>query len=241
MYRVRKTWADESSQIGAYELYQNAVDKVDQNPTYTAFNDYGRAVYPVRTMSYKAKLIKPIGSIAKGTTVRVTRDRHKNWVLSDGTIVPDKSYLDLTKQIYDPTWRIANGAAAQWINDMKIGSDTGWLIWCNKYGQRIYIFKGKKGKWSYCKSYKCGTGNIEYGDGSDQGVGFGWKIYDKQKEFHGPRGIQYWNMHYSSPWGNSIHQGTTGKPSTHGCIALGGTAARWVYVNVPINSRVVVF
>lgn len=38
MYRVRKTWADESSEIGAYELYQNAVDKVDKNPTYWAFN-----------------------------------------------------------------------------------------------------------------------------------------------------------------------------------------------------------
>ena len=40
---------------------------------------------------------------------------------------------------------------------------------------QAYIFTGSKGHWTLVKTYKCGTGNISYGDGSDQGIGFKWK------------------------------------------------------------------
>lgn len=244
-YRVRLTWADEKSQLGAYEIYENAVRKADENPGYSVFNASGQVLYTstvvVRTMSYKAKLLKKVGKHAKGETVTVTRNRQKEWVLTDGTVVPAKSYMDLTKQMYDPNCKYTKAVAEAWINSQKIGSKTEWLFWCNKYGQRVYIFKGKKGAWVYQKSYKCGTGNISYGDNCDQGVGFVWKIWDKLKVFKGPNGNQYWNMHYSSAGGNSIHRGGTGKPSTHGCISMGDKAVQWVFNNLPINTRVVVF
>ena len=49
----------------------------------------------------KAKLLRKVGSHAKGSTVTVTRDFQKRWVMTDGTIVKEKSYMDLTKQITD--------------------------------------------------------------------------------------------------------------------------------------------
>ncbi|MBO4932935.1 MAG: hypothetical protein J6I42_12210, partial [Clostridia bacterium] len=45
-YRVRKSWADEASQIGAYTVFQNAKNAVDANPGYAAFADDGTQVYP---------------------------------------------------------------------------------------------------------------------------------------------------------------------------------------------------
>jgi len=45
-YRVRKSWADKSSQIGAFTVLQNAKNCVDANPGYAAFDDNGNQVYP---------------------------------------------------------------------------------------------------------------------------------------------------------------------------------------------------
>ena len=46
-YRVRKSWEDKASQIGAFTVLQNAKNCVDANPGYAAFDDSGNKVYPV--------------------------------------------------------------------------------------------------------------------------------------------------------------------------------------------------
>lgn len=46
-YRVRKSWEDKASQIGAFTILQNAKNCVDTNPGYAAFDDGGNQVYPV--------------------------------------------------------------------------------------------------------------------------------------------------------------------------------------------------
>lgn len=48
-YRVRKTWEDGKSQIGAYRILSNAKRRVDNNPGYQVFTDDGRAIYPGST------------------------------------------------------------------------------------------------------------------------------------------------------------------------------------------------
>ena len=66
----------------------------------------------VVTMSYKAKLLKDVSrGYKKGQTVVVTRDLKKNWVLRDGTVIPDKSYINLTKQLYNPECRYRKAEA----------------------------------------------------------------------------------------------------------------------------------
>ena len=45
-YRVRKTWADAASQLGAYTVLENAKQMVDKNPGYTVFDWNGKQVYP---------------------------------------------------------------------------------------------------------------------------------------------------------------------------------------------------
>ncbi len=44
-YRVRKTWADSKSQLGAYKVLANAKAKADANPGYAVFDENGNAIY----------------------------------------------------------------------------------------------------------------------------------------------------------------------------------------------------
>ena len=44
-YRVRKTWADSKSQLGAYRILANAKAKADANAGYSVFADDGKVVY----------------------------------------------------------------------------------------------------------------------------------------------------------------------------------------------------
>lgn len=60
LYRVRKTWADAASQIGAFSVLQNAIECADANPGYSVFNSNGVKVYPTS------------GTIVVGSKVKVT-------------------------------------------------------------------------------------------------------------------------------------------------------------------------
>lgn len=46
IYRVRKSWDDVKSQIGAFSDYDNATKMVDKNPGYFVFDEGGNALYP---------------------------------------------------------------------------------------------------------------------------------------------------------------------------------------------------
>ena len=45
LYRVRKSWADASSQVGAYSILSNAKEACDKHPGYSVFDENGKAVY----------------------------------------------------------------------------------------------------------------------------------------------------------------------------------------------------
>ena len=46
-YRVRKSWDEAKSQLGAYKVLANAKKCADKNPGYTVYDPNGKAVYPV--------------------------------------------------------------------------------------------------------------------------------------------------------------------------------------------------
>lgn len=55
-YRVRKTWADASSQKGAFKSLENAKKCADENPGYSVFDEYGKAVY-TKAAAFKTYLV----------------------------------------------------------------------------------------------------------------------------------------------------------------------------------------
>ena len=51
MYRVRKTWADAGSQVGAYSVLANAKKECDKHKGYSVFDENGTKVYPEESSS----------------------------------------------------------------------------------------------------------------------------------------------------------------------------------------------
>lgn len=57
MFRVRKTWADVNSQLGAYKLLGFAKKMADKHPGYFVFDKKGKVVYPIYA-SYSGSVVK---------------------------------------------------------------------------------------------------------------------------------------------------------------------------------------
>lgn len=72
LYRVRKTWADAKSQLGAYSQLANAKAMVDKNPGYSVFDGSGKVVYAGKTATtttftpYLVKVTADVLNIRKG-------------------------------------------------------------------------------------------------------------------------------------------------------------------------------
>lgn len=63
MYRVRKSWTDSKSQLGAYKVLTNAKKKADENTGYKVFDASGNVVYPASS--------KPAPAPSGGTSYKV--------------------------------------------------------------------------------------------------------------------------------------------------------------------------
>ena len=69
LYRIRKTWADSKSQLGAYKVLDNAKKEADKYPGYYVFNSKGVAVYPVNVKKIYSGTFPTLpskGYLAKG-------------------------------------------------------------------------------------------------------------------------------------------------------------------------------
>lgn len=66
MYRVRKSWSDSKSQLGAYKVLANAKKKVDENAGYKVFDASRNVVYPAAAT--------PTPAPAAGTSYKVQID-----------------------------------------------------------------------------------------------------------------------------------------------------------------------
>lgn len=91
-YRVRKTWADKKSQLGAYRVLSNAKNKADQNPGFFVFTNDGVAIYPVESKkkeSYTIHTVVPGDTLWKiserylGKGIRYTEIRELNGLTSN--------------------------------------------------------------------------------------------------------------------------------------------------------------
>lgn len=55
-YRVRKTWKNASSQIGAFQTFKKAKQCADQHAGYHVYNDAGKKMYTSAKLPYKVRL-----------------------------------------------------------------------------------------------------------------------------------------------------------------------------------------
>lgn len=93
LYRVRKTWADAKSQIGAYKILTNAKKKADENPGYYVFDETGNAIYPETTSAPKKVAYAQSKDKSLAGSYRVTAGDGLNLRYEPGKL--DKEYVIL--------------------------------------------------------------------------------------------------------------------------------------------------
>lgn len=69
VYRVRKSWDNPKSQIGAFKNLTNAKSQVNRNPGYSVYNSKGKKVYPIADKKALDALAKDVinGKYGNGT------------------------------------------------------------------------------------------------------------------------------------------------------------------------------
>jgi uncharacterized protein YgiM (DUF1202 family) len=83
-YRVRKTWADAGSQIGAYKKPVNAYKCADKNPGYYVFDETGKAIYPTKNVPAPGDTFSPYLVRIKATNLNIRTGPGTNYGLNGG-------------------------------------------------------------------------------------------------------------------------------------------------------------
>ena len=211
------------------------------------------------------------GHIGKGVKVtcigkgpsEIAKFHKPTWVkvqAPDGTVgwLPYKNLKGGVKAVINIKNDYTRSVKENFVNTMGYTSDTDYLCWLCTYTQRVYTFKGSKGKWVLKRTDRATSGMFSHPtpgiDEKHRSAKKG-RIYEKKGRVNmvtqDGRPYYYINASYFSP-GISFHSGTwwsdTGKrrgsvakkPNTYGCIRMHDGAAKWVYNNVPKSTSVVV-
>ena len=97
-YRVRKTWKDSKSQVGAYRILKNAKAAADKNPGTYVFSNDGVVIYPEKaTETYR------VHTVVKGDTLWDIAKKY----LGDGSRYPEiKTLNGLKSNVIYSGWKL---------------------------------------------------------------------------------------------------------------------------------------
>ncbi len=124
-------------------------------------------------------------------------------------------------------------------------SNTSWLILVDRQACRLGVFRGQRGSWSYAQYWTCSTGapstptpTGEYTvTGKGYSFGHGYTCY-YYTQFYGDY------LFHSIPY----YQGTfnpmdsrMGMHVSQGCVRLPFDRAKWIWDNVPLATKVVIY
>lgn len=100
LYRVRKSWDDAKSQVGAYRILDNAKAECDKHPGYSVYDEAGKAVYGAAVPKTEPpKQEKPAGTSIL-SSARATVGQAKAWAKNKGA-------TDTFVNLADIFWRLA--------------------------------------------------------------------------------------------------------------------------------------
>lgn len=127
----------------------------------------------------------------------------------------------------------------------RYSSNTSWLIMVDRQACRLGVFRGQRGSWSYAQYWTCSTGapstptpTGEYTvTGKGYSFGHGYTCY-YYTQFYGDY------LFHSIPY----YQGTfnpmdsrMGMHISQGCVRLPIDRAKWIWDNVPLATKVVIY
>ncbi|WP_300381709.1 L,D-transpeptidase [Clostridium sp.] len=136
-----------------------------------------------------------------------------------------------------------NNNASIFVNSGNFSSKTNYFIWVDLKNFKTNIFKGSSNKWILTKSYICTIGKPS--TPTPKGT---YTIGIKGLYFGVEKGYKCW--YYTQFRGNylfhsiiynlngSVRDGRLGKALSDGCVRLSKENAKWIYDNIPEETKV---
>lgn len=161
-------------------------------------------------------------------------------IVPKGAGAPSPTGRPYTEQPMFPTDMMAMLSRAN-----RCASNTSWLILVDRQACRVGVFRGQRGSWSYAQYWTCSTGapstptpTGEYTvTGKGYSFGHGYTCY-YYTQFYGDY------LFHSIPY----YQGTfnpmdsrMGMHISQGCVRLPIDRAKWIWDNVPLATKVVIY
>ncbi len=136
-----------------------------------------------------------------------------------------------------------------WINAKGYSSSTEYLCWINRAYQRVNVFKGSKGNWKIIKKFIVGTG----ASSTPTPVGQTYVTYKSKAGwttgnytvrpvigFYPDSGYAF-HSRLCYPGTENEYDYSSGYPVSHGCVRMKRPDINWMYSNIPIGTRVVIY
>ena len=151
----------------------------------------------------------------------------------------DRSYSSFTKsdiayaKVLAPTLQQRMILKAQ-----SYSSNTGWLLLVDRSACRVGIFNGSYGNWGMNYYWQCTPGKP-----STPTVSGVFKVLDKKPHLNSTAAAKYCTRFYGNYYFHSILKSydELGHQLSHGCVRMGWGDANWIYQNIPIGTKVVVY
>lgn len=161
-------------------------------------------------------------------------------VVPKGTGAPGPVARPYTEQPLLPTDMMAMLSRAN-----RYSSNTNWLIMVDRQTCRVGVFRGQRGSWSYTQYWTCSTGapstptpTGEYTvTGKGYSFGHGYTCY-YYTQFYGDY------LFHSIPYYQGTFNPMDGRMGMHisqGCVRLPIDRAKWIWDNVPLATKVVIY
>lgn len=122
----------------------------------------------------------------------------------------------------------------------KYSSQTKYLLWASLDKQRVTVFKGKKGSWKVVKVFRFSSGDVAH----PTGISTNYTIKRKAWFYSAMYYVTWFsgNAFHSWPIGYTNESTHLGKQvASHGCLRLSTQDAKWIYNNIPVGTRCIVY
>ncbi|SEP98890.1 Uncharacterized conserved protein YjdB, contains Ig-like domain [Lachnospiraceae bacterium RM5] len=157
------------------------------------------------------------------------------------------------KPVEKPVVNIPNTTDPEQLSmyNMALGyaSNTGYLILVNRSTHMVGIYSGKKGAWNEVKYIPCGDGKSSTPTPEGE-----HRVIYKKPYFDSGRarlwyttnfaagGYHFHSVSYAqTPTPSTILEGSLKVGISHGCVRLDINEAKWIYDNIPIGTKVIVY
>ncbi len=182
----------------------------------------------------------PAGDSFKVSYTNYAGETVSGWVYRWDCHIPDEEVVT-----WDSDLDYSDATKEGYVNLGQYASKTEYLIWINRYTQRVIVFTGSKENWKVHKTFMCSSGanNTPTPEG----------VYEVEAHF-GHWYFDYYMVYNATGfWGDTAFHSTlynfdgshfderVGIPLSHGCIRMNDEDAEYIYDTIPFGTTVVVW